>query len=236
MKKNFLTCLLFFTLVSVTQADTYSDQESWINLNTFIKLNEKWQTYLEYQPRFFDYNKYNGVTLHRGAIGRDLVNGFSVWGGYGLITWNVRKDSKFPTKLQHEDRPFLMLIHNWSSGDWKLTNRTRFEDRLFRYTDEGSKRLRHLVRAQYKFGESCWGLAIWDEWFWNGNTIHPSSQSHAPVLKEGFDQNRAFVGVVYFFGEKQQHLFETGYLNNYVNGATRDRNAHVWMTTISTRF
>jgi Protein of unknown function (DUF2490) len=236
MMNFFILYLLLLGAFTKVKAETYTDEQIWINTNAFIKLNDSWQGYLEYQPRFFDYSKYNGLSLLRGAIGRNLGKGLSAWAGYGLMTLNVRKDSNFPSKYQHEDRPFLMVIHNSTSGEWKITNRTRFEDRLFRHDDESSKRLRHLLRAQYKFGESAWGLAVWDEWFWNANTNHPGSNERAPLLKEGFDQNRAFVGVIYFFGENHQHMVESGYMNNYVNGATRDRNAHVWMTSISARF
>jgi hypothetical protein len=107
---------------------------------------------------------------------------------------------------------------------------------MFRYDNEQSQRLRHMFRAQYKLGDTPWALAAWDEYFYNTNTIKPRAASHAPVTRAGFDQNRAFLGVAYFFGEKRQHMVETGYMNNYVNGATRDRNAHVWMTTISGKF
>ena len=234
--KKLLCGLLLLSSLNSSFAETYTDEETWVNLNAFIKLNENWLGYLEYQPRFFDYSKYNAVVLHRAAIGRNIGHGFSAWVGYGMITWNDRKDSKFPSKTQHEDRPFLQLIHNHDHGNWKFTNRSRYEDRLFRHDKDGSQRFRHNFRVQYKFNDSPWALAVWDEYFWNTNTIHPSRESHAPVTKAGFDQNRAFAGVAYFFGDKQQHMVETGYMNNYVNGATRDRNAHVWMTTITGRF
>lgn len=234
--KKLITSLLL--LVSVSSfAKTISDEQTWVNLNAFIKINENWQGYLEYQPRFFDYNKYKGATLHRAAIGRNISNGFTGWLGYGMITWDYRSQSKFPSKNQHEDRPFLMLTHNHDfNNNWKLSNRTRYEFRMFRHDQEASERIRHLIRTQYKFGNSPWALAVWDEYFWNTNSIHPSRESHGPVTLAGFDQNRAFAGVAYFFGENQQHMFETGYMNNYVNGARNDRNAHVWMTTISGKF
>ncbi|HXH73927.1 MAG TPA: DUF2490 domain-containing protein [Bacteriovoracaceae bacterium] len=229
---SFLAPLLLLFAFTV-KAETITDEETWVNLNAFVKLNEKWQIYGEYQPRFFDYQKYNGVVLHRGAIGRKVGHGFSAWVGLGLIVWNQRNQSKFPAKNQHEDRPFLMLMHAKELGSWKITNRTRFEQRMFRHTDEGSRRLRHQLRGQYKFGDSPWAIAAWDEWFYNTNDIYPSARSHAPVTKEGFDQNRAFLGMAYLFGDKQQHIIETGYMNNYVHGPTRDRNAHVWMTTFT---
>lgn len=233
--KKLITGLLLLSAFP-TLADTYTDEESWLNLNAFVKVSEDWTVYGEYQPRFFDYQKYRGASLHRVALGRNIGNGFSAWVGYGIIEWATRTDSKFPSKSQHEDRPFLQLMHVHDHGDWKFLNRTRYEDRIFRHDDEGSQRLRHLLRVQYKFGEKPWALVVWDEYFYNTNTIRPSTRSHAPVTKAGFDQNRAFIGGAYFFGEKQQHMIESGYMNNYVNGATRDRNAAVWMTTVTVRF
>ena len=215
MKKLIPLLLLLISLNSV--AKTISDEQTWVNLNTFIKINENWQGYLEYQPRFFDYQKYKGIALHRGAIGRNLGKGFTGWVGYGLIDYSTRRDSKFPASYQHEDRPFFQLLHTTSLGEFKILNRTRYELRMIRHTDETSERFRHMLRAQYKY------VAIWDEYFWN-------------TTGGGFDQNRVFIGGVYNFGENQQHMIESGYMNNYVNGAVNDRNAHVWMTTITGRF
>lgn len=234
MKLYFALFLLFSSLAS--KADTYTDEQTWVNLNAFIKMNEAWQSYIEYQPRFFDYSQNKGVTLHRGAIGRSIGHGMTAWAGYGFMTWDSRKNSKFPSKYQHEDRPFLMLTHSWVKENFKMTNRTRFEGRFFRHDDDPSYRFRHLIRAQYMIEQSPWAVAAWNEWFWNANSIQPSAASHAPRLNEGFDQNRAFFGIAYFFGEDRKHMFETGYMNNYVNGTTRDRNSHVWMTTISGNF
>lgn len=214
-------------------ADTYKDEESWLNINAFFKLNENWQAYAEFQPRFVDYSKYNGVTLHRGAIGRNMGGGFSAWAGYGLMAWNDRRDSKFPAKNQHEDRPFLQALHNHEQGQWKFTNRSRFEGRMFRYDNEISQRLRHLLRLQYKFNNSPWAIALWNEYFYNLNTITPRARSGAPVTKAGFDQHRIFLGGAYFF---RNHMLESGYMLNHVHGANRDRNAHVWMTTLSLKF
>ncbi len=233
--KKVLACAILVSSVSAG-AHTYTDEQTWINVNAFVKLDENWIAYAEYQPRFFDYSKYNGVTLHRGAIGRNIGHGLTAWAGYGFMTWNDRQDSKFPSKNQHEDRPFLQLSHVYDFGNWRLSNRTRVEQRMFRHDDEASTRVRHQFRAQYKFNDSPWAIAIWDEYFYNTNSIKPSRESHAPVLKAGFDQNRAFIGPAYFFGENDQHMVESGYMNNYVHGATRDRNAHVWMTTVTLRF
>lgn len=232
-----LASLLLLASIGTASAKVINDQELWVNINSFIRINDNWTGYLEYQPRYFDDVKYRGVTLYRGAIGRNISNGFSGWLGYGIMEWETRSHSDFPSKYQHEDRIFAQLMHSGLDlGKWKITNRSRYEFRLFRHDDEASERFRHMLTARYKFNDGPWALALWDEYFYNTNTIRPSKESHAPNINAGFDQNRAFIGVAYFFGEKQQHMFETGYMNNYVNGISADRNAHVWMTTVAGRF
>ncbi len=233
--KRILAVLLTVSTLSAS-ADTYIDEQTWVNVNAFFKLGETWKAYAEWQPRFFDYSQYNGVTLHRGALGRGIGSGLSLYGGYGFMTWNTRRDSKSPAKFQHEDRYFAMLLHSHVTGNWKLTNRTRFEVRQFRRDDELGGRLRHLLRIQYRFGAGPWAIALWDEYFYNTNSTRPSRESHAPAAAAGFDQNRAFLGGAYVFGDEGQHLFETGYMNNYVDGVTRDRRAHVWMSTLALSF
>ena len=76
-----LAALLLLLATFSSRADTYTDEQSWLNLNAFVRLDEKWSVYGEYQPRFFDYQRYSGAVLHRGALGRDLGSGFSAWVG-----------------------------------------------------------------------------------------------------------------------------------------------------------
>lgn len=232
--------ILFFLLLSSVPsfAKVINDQQIWVNLNTFIRINENWTGYLEYQPRFFDDARYRAVTLYRGAIGRNISHGFSGWLGYGMIEYDKRTHSDFPSSnYQHEDRVFAQLMHaGFDAGKWKISNRTRYEFRMFRHDDEAAERFRHLLTARYKFNDGPWAFSLWDEYFYNTNSIRPSQESHASNINAGFDQNRAFIGMAYFFGDKQQHMLETGYMNNYVNGISSDRNAHVWMTTATARF
>ena len=77
--KRILALMLLLSSIAAANAKTVSDEQVWINLNTSIRFQEKWQAYLEYQPRFSDYEKYNLAVLHRGAIGRDIGNNMSLW-------------------------------------------------------------------------------------------------------------------------------------------------------------
>lgn len=205
--------ILFFLLLSSTSfARVNTDEQIWANINTFISLKEKWQLYLEAQPRFIDYHSKHGTTLYRGAIGRAVGNGLSLWLGYGFI------ERTNPTYL-HEDRPFLQAMHGKDIGLFKIINRTRFEGRYFRGLSSAAWRLRHMLRGQYRFEGSRWGLVAFNEWFWN-----PASQKSSGV-REGFDQNRAFGGVSYAFGNDDQHLGEIGYMNQYVNALNDSSNS-----------
>lgn len=202
MKLLFCFFLLFSSVVS---ARVNTDEQIWINLNSFISLKDKWQIYLEAQPRFIDYHSKHGTTLYRGAIGKAVRNGLSLWLGYGFI------ERTNPTYL-HEDRPFLQIMHGKDFDQFKLINRSRFEGRYFRGLSSAAWRYRHLIRGQYRLTGSRFGLVVFDEWFWN-----PASQRSSTV-REGFDQNRIFAGFSYVWGEKDEHMGEIGYMNQYVNG------------------
>lgn len=204
--------IAFFALLSFSSfARVNTDEQIWANLNTFISLKNNWQLYLEAQPRFVDYHSKHGTTLYRGAIGKSVGNGFSLWLGYGFI------EKTNPTYL-HEDRPFLQVMHGTDLGQIKVINRSRFEGRFFRDLNSAAWRYRHMLRAQYRFPGSRFGLVAFDEWFWN-----PATQRSSTV-REGFDQNRAFAGVSYSWGERDEHMGEIGYMNQYVNGVNDSDN------------
>ncbi len=224
MKKIILFVSLVLVISSSALASVVPDEQLWVNLNTFIKLKNDWQLYLEAQPRFIDYHSKHGTTLYRGALGKSVGNGLSFWLGYGLI------ERTAPTYL-HEDRPFAQVMHAKDiHKKIKLINRTRFEGRYFRDMNSAAWRLRHLLRVQYRFGGSRFGLVAYDEWFWNSASHNQSG------IREGFDQNRAFVGVSFAFGESDQHLGEIGYMNQYVNGAVNDASNDVLALQFTFRY
>lgn len=222
MKKIIILLLCFLPALALSRV--VQDEQAWVNLNTFISLGNEWQLYLEAQPRFVEEHKKHGTTLYRGAIGKNIGQGFSLWAGYGFI------ERTNPSYL-HEDRPFLQVMHGHSLNDQlRLINRTRFEGRYFRGMSSPAFRFRHLLRGQYRFSGSRFGLVVWDEWFWNSASHKQSG------ISEGFDQNRAFAGVSYAFGEKDEHLGEIGYMNQYVNGRMNDGSNDVLAAQVTFRF
>ncbi len=53
---------IFFILVSFqSKGRVVHDEQLWVNINAWFKLNDKWQLYGEYQPRYMDNRKYLSV-------------------------------------------------------------------------------------------------------------------------------------------------------------------------------
>ncbi len=220
MKKLFFALLVLVSLQ--VRARVVSDNQGWMNLNAFISAPRDWQFYLEVQPRFIEQRHDLGITLYRAAVGRTVAPGLSVWLGYGFIEYSHPQDS-------YEDRPFLQLLHTHAFEKFKLTNRTRWEGRFLQNHTPPSSRFRHLLRLQWRTPLAVpIAVVVWDEWFWNSNSIKAGPQ-------EGFDQNRAFVGMGWLFGEEEKNIIELGYMNQYVNGAV-DRRNHVLAGQLTVRY
>ena len=219
MKKIWLLLVL---LSFQAQARVVSDNQGWMNLNAFISAPRDWQFYVEVQPRWIEQRHYLGTTLYRAAVGRTVAPGLSVWLGYGFIEYSHPRDT-------YEDRPFLQVLHTQAFEKFKLTNRTRWEGRFLENPTPPTSRFRHLVRLQWR-APTALPIAgvVWDEWFWNSNSTKGGPQ-------EGFDQNRAFVGMGWLFGENEKNIIEAGYMNQYVNGAV-DRRNHVIAGQLTLRY
>lgn len=203
MKYLLIITTLISVVVSAGAHATTDDTQMWFNTNTTGKITDKVLGYGEIQPRLMnDWNELNSV-LYRAAIGYSVTDKWSVWGGYGLVHWN------YPTHYV-ENRPYLQSTYNFSYAKLTVSNRTRFEGRRLEDRPKTGLRLRHLLRNMYLLNEANKVyFVLWDELFYNFNTI-------PGVNHEGFDQNRVFTGIGHKFGDKLQHLFEGGYLNQYV--------------------
>lgn len=156
--------------------------------------------YFELQPRLGTLSTRLDRVLVRPAVGLALNESFSLWFGYA---WTP----SFTPAFGDEHRPFQQLLAEHTLGPVTLVNRTRFEERLIASAGAPSLRLRHLLRAVWRFdGPAGFGLVASDELFFNLN----DAPAGPPA---GFDQNRAFMGVNYKVGALQVEL---GYLNNLV--------------------
>jgi hypothetical protein len=110
---------------------------------------------------------------------------------------------------------------------FKLTNRTRLEERWIKGTHGTSVRLRDMVRAAYPIGKSeRWSMVGYNELFVNLNSVDNGPSS-------GIDQNRAFIGINHKWN---QHVnAEAGYLNQWLikKDPVADHMNHVIMLTLN---
>lgn len=232
--KNALRNFIFVTALILSfhsQAKVVNDEQLWVNINAWFKLNDKWQLYTEYQPRYMDNRKYLSLYFLRGMIVRKLDHGFSTGLGYAFVEFD-----NFPNpRYIHEDRFWLQLGHTYDWDKLNINNRTRFEQRNFRHDNMPGYRLRHMVKLTYSLSDT-WKAIAWDEWFWNANDLSPKVRAHQGSIAEGFDQNRTFLGAGYAFGENKQHIVEVGYMYQYINGIAFDRGNNIASVTAILKF
>lgn len=177
------------------------DAQGWAVFVAQGKSTPTLRWFAEVQPRFVLSSPKFERLLVRVAAGAQLTPSFSLWLGYG---WTPLIQPTFGD----EQRPFLQALFEHPLGKVTLVNRTRLEARVIQGAAGTSVRLRHLLRALWRFpGESGLGLAGSVELFVTFNDLVPG-----PV--GGFDQGRGFVGLNWKTGAWQ---FELGYLANPVH-------------------
>ena len=155
----------------------------------------------------------------RGDIGTDVLLrpgvGFafapwgSLWLGYAWIpSWIDATGERTDEQRVWEQ---LILSKNSSIG-LAFQSRTRFEQRFLKGANGTAHRFRQFVRLNYRPRAAVpVGIAFWDEVF--------VGIQGATWAKQGFDQNRVFLGpAIYAF----ESLFrvEVGYLNVYLSRQT----------------
>jgi hypothetical protein len=148
----------------------------------------------------------------------------SIWSGYDTINNHPAGQSSF-----QENRLWEQVMHQFEPfGGLTLTVRTRFEQRDREDYSDIAHRLRQMVRATTPSSlhqQLSW--VVWDELFINLN------QTDWGVMR-GTDQNRLFLGANWKFDELSN--LEVGYINQYVNGKTIDRENHILSSTIRFNF
>jgi len=146
------------------------------------------------------------VGLFRPGVGYAFAPWVALWVGYAWIPeWF---DATGQRTDEHRVWEQLTLDYHGKQGLW-FQSRTRFEQRFSNVGSGTAHRFREMVRLNYRPRESVpVGIALWDELF--------VGIQGASWAKQGFDQNRAFVGLaIYAFG----NLFRTevGYANVYLS-------------------
>lgn len=205
--------IIFFITALFISAQTFAtvdDSNLWFNANANGKIGTKTLVYVEVQPRMVEDWAHLAAVIGRVAIGYTVTDKWSLWAGYGFIPWN------YPARY-NENRPYLQSTYTFNHDKFSFVNRTRFEFRMIEDRAETSMRARHLLRTLYQFDEvNKLFLIVWDELFYNFNTVLANANKGPATPHEGLDQNRIFVGLGHKFGENLHHFIEGGYLNQYI--------------------
>ena len=219
--------LILATLISCKNAiaETIEDGRYWFSLYTqgpLPKENFYWS--LDIHPRWREEGRHFDTLILRPSLIYKITPKTSIWTGYDTINNHPAGQSSF-----QENRLWEQVMHQFEPfGALTLTVRTRFEQRDREDYSDIAHRLRQMVRATTPSSlhqQLSW--VIWDELFINLN------QTDWGVMR-GTDQNRLFLGANWKFDELSN--LEVGYINQYVNGKTIDRENHIISSTIRFNF
>lgn len=219
--------LILATLISCKNAiaETIEDGRYWFSLYTqgpLPKENFYWS--LDIHPRWREEGRHFDTLILRPSLIYKITPKTSIWTGYDTINNHPAGQSSF-----QENRLWEQVMHQFEPfGALTLTVRTRFEQRDREDYSDIAHRLRQMVRATTPSSlhqQLSW--VIWDELFINLN------QTDWGVMR-GTDQNRLFLGANWKFDELSN--LEVGYINQYVNGKTIDRENHILSSTIRFNF
>ncbi len=198
------------------------DAQKWSMFTVQKELSKRWRAYFEVQPRFGNDISRFDRGLVRPAIGYRVTPKFSIWQGYA---WSPVYQPTF----RDEHRFFQQFLYEDNFGKWGFVSRTRFEQRLIDGAGETAHRFRTMLRVSHPISaDKRWYGVVFDELFWNLNTVN-----NGPI--SGFDQNRTFIGIGRQVNKELR--IETGYLLASVNSpaGVPDRQLNAWLTWFSWR-
>lgn len=180
-------------------APAVHDTQLWTQVVATVSLSDKWLTHLEAQSRWFEDLQAHDQLIIRNAVGRRLSRRVTIWGGHA---WTPRT---FDDGWTHEQRIWEQLSATFPAiGAWTPSIRIRQEQRFLDSWDDTSHRLRLMGRAVRPVdAEKLWSIVAWNE-----AMITLDETENGPA--QGFDQNRAFAGVLRKLSN--QAGLESGYL------------------------
>lgn len=210
-------------LASGAHTETIEDGRYWFTLNANGKLPaENWRWSLDVRPRFRDEGRHFDQLLIVPVFTYQVSQKLSLGVGFD----HVRNHFASRETLT-ENRIAPQLVYQFDAiGKLKLQSRTIFEARWREDGDDTAYRLRERLQASYPLNNSLSVIAF-DELM-----VHLNDTDWN--VHRGMDQNRVFLGIGW---KANQHaVIEAGYLNQFVNTRTIDRENHVLSTTLKYNF
>ena len=197
MNKFFTILLAAVSMLScATAADQHADNYNlWLNyVGDHPLFNSPWGLHLEIQNRREDWGDEWQQLLIRPGINYTISPTVTVSAGYGYV--KTYPYGELPVAHEFDEhRAWEQVIYKMNLLGLEWQHRLRLEQRWIEEQDKagnttnwrGENRLRYMLRTNIPLTQDKkFYLAIWDEVFLNfgGN-----------ILKNNFDQNRAFIGI-----------------------------------------
>ncbi len=188
------------------------DFRLWSPVFLTVKLPSSLLAYMEVNPRFADLDEAGPIDqlILRPALGYQLTENLSIWQGYAWVGNFNQRHTPPQSSFFEESRIYQQVLYARKFDSFKITSRTRLEERWIEHADGTAVRFRTMLRGQYPLPMAPeWALVGYEEIFVNLNTVG------ARGPQAGFDQNRVFVGINRTFS-KYVNL-DVGYQNQLLN-------------------
>jgi hypothetical protein len=236
MHKQKLFALLIIGFVFSTGASAQTTQENsgWLAWFNSYRFSKHFGLHFDAQVRSADNWEYVKNVLIRPGITYHFNAKNNVTLGYAYIgSFNQLPE---PSKNSlTESRIWEQYIYVAKLGRASLQNRLRLEQRFIEQQTDNvfAQRLRYFVRAvipltkpEKTFNKGLF-VAVQNEIFFNVQNKEVTNNSV-------FDQNRAYGAIGYRLNRKMD--IETGYMNQYTNGLSKDVSNNIIQLAIYTRF
>jgi hypothetical protein len=215
-------CLTLLWPISAAAQATH-DAQLWTQVILTAPIAPQWLVHLEAQPRWSDDVSELNHAIARGAVGRRVAPGVSMWGGYAWIPRTLGPGTRHEQRIWQQVSASLPVVRRWAPS-----MRLRTEQRFLDGWEDSSHRLRimgRLVRPLDAAG--TWNVATWNE-----GMITLDDTVGGPW--QGFDQNRLFAGLMRRMSSAA--TIEGGYLWHTTKPPTSARaHAHVgfvWLNVV----
>lgn len=207
------------------------DFRLWSPVFITAKLPSSFLAHLEVQPRFADLDENGHIDqlILRPAVGYQLTENLSIWQGYAWVGNFNQRHTPPQSPFFEENRIYQQILYTKKFDSFKLTSRTRLEERWIEHVDGTAVRFRTGLRGSYALPMAPeWAAVVSDEVFVNLNTVGVRGP------QAGFDQNRFFVGINRTFSK--YFNMDVGYQNQLLNSRSIPNLANQMNHTILFQF
>ncbi len=219
------------TLGASARAQTRDDGglwAMWLAQGDFGALDPEWKRvrwWFDAQARYREDGEQLDAELLRPAIGYALSPRVTFFVGYLALRAHPADRDEF-----FEHRPWQQLTWNAPTDGFTLQSRTRLEERFVEDQSETGWRLRQFFKLTTPLSADRRLFAsVYDEAFFD---LNDTRWGQDPGLR----QNRAFLGLGWFFDEAHHHSLEVGYLSQWLDRPDEDRLNHILSINLFSTF